>query len=81
MFEKQPYYKLFYSSNSLESRQQLDRRHLEEAFMQYALLQVASWYPSSVSVERLHLHDELSSTLLKMTPQFHNAFIQKYAGT
>lgn len=66
-------------SNSLESRQQLDRRWLEEAFMQYALLRVDSWYPLSVNIEQLHLHDGLSQTLLKTTPMFHNAFIKNYA--
>ena len=66
-------------SNSLDSRQQLDRRRLEEAFMQYALLRVASWYPSSVNIEQLYLHDGLSQTLLKTTPLFHSAFIQTYA--
>ena len=67
------------SSNSLESRQQLDRRRLEVAFMQYALLQVTSWYPSIVSLEQLHLHEGLSQTLLKTTPLFHSAIIQTYA--
>lgn len=34
---------LFFCSN-LESREQMDRRHLEEAFLQYAILKMASWY-------------------------------------
>ena len=66
-------------SNDLDSRQQLDRRRLEEAFMQYALLRVASWYQSSINIERLYLHDGLNQTLLNTTPLFHNAFIQRYA--
>ena len=58
----------------------MDRRRLEEAFLQYALLRVASWYPSHISIDKLHLHDGLSRTLLSSTPLFHKAFTQKNTG-
>lgn len=58
----------------------MDRRRLQEAFFQYALLKVASWYPKHIALEKLILHDGLSDTLLKVTPLFHNAFTEKYAG-
>ena len=74
------YYCTFPYSRDLESRQRMDRRRLEEAFLQYALLRVASWYPSDIGIEELHMHDGLSQTLLSATPLFHKAFIQKYAG-
>ena len=67
-------------SNDLESRQCMDRRRLEDAFFQYALLRVAVWYPSQVCIQQLQLHDGLSKTLLEITPLFHKAFIQEYAG-
>lgn len=58
----------------------MDRRRLEEAFLQYALLRVAVWYPSHLCIQQLQLHDGLSKTLLDITPLFHKAFIQEYAG-
>ena len=67
-------------SDTLRRRQQMDHRWLEEAFLKYATLQVAGWYPSHISLLQLHLHEGLSETLTKITPLFHNAFISKYAG-
>lgn len=58
----------------------MDRRHLEEAYLQYAILRVAELYRSHIPLQIPHLHDGLSKTLMKITPLFHNAFIQKYAG-
>ena len=58
----------------------MDRRRLEAAFLQYALLKVAAWYPEYICISKLHLHDGLSETLLKVTPVFHHVFIQKNAG-
>lgn len=59
----------------------MDRRRLEEAFLQYALLKVAEWYPLQISIHKLYLHDGLSEMLLKATPLFHEAFTKKYSGT
>jgi hypothetical protein len=58
----------------------MDRRRLEEAYLQYALLKVSGWYSAHLSIEMLHLHDGLSETLLQATPSFHKAFLQKYSG-
>ena len=58
----------------------MDRRRLEEAFLQYAILNIATLYPTHICTEMLHLHDGLSETLLMVTPVFHNAFIEKNAG-
>ena len=58
----------------------MDRRRLEAAYLQYALLRVAKWYPTQINVQKLHLHEGLSETLLKATPLFHDAFIRKNAG-
>lgn len=58
----------------------MDRRRLEAAFLQYALLRVAARYPAYICISKLHLHDGLSETLLKVTPVFHHAFTQRNAG-
>ena len=58
----------------------MDRRRLQVAFFQYALLKVAAWYPNHVSINCLHLHEGLSETLMNMTPQFHKAFMDHYSG-
>lgn len=58
----------------------MDRRRLQEAFFQYALLKVASWYPKHVDIEKLYLHDGLSDTLLNVTPHFHKALTENYTG-
>ena len=58
----------------------MDRRRLQEAFFQYALLRVASWYPKHIVLEQLWLHDDLPKTLLNITPIFHKAFTEEYAG-
>ena len=71
---------VYFHSNDLEARQRMERRRLEEAFLQYALLNVASWYPTQVHREELQLHDGLSESLLHITPLFHDAFITKYSG-
>ena len=67
------------NSSELESRQRMDRRRLEAAFLQYALLRVSKWYPTQINVQKLHLHEGLSETLLKDTPLFHVALIRKNA--
>ena len=64
----------------MEVRQRMERRRLEEAFLQYALLNVSSWYPSEVVRDDLHLHQGLSESLLRITPLFHDAFIAKHSG-
>ena len=58
----------------------MDRRRLQDAFFQYALLRVGSWYPKHIAIEKLYLHDGLSDTLLNVTPMLHKAFTAKYAG-
>ena len=58
----------------------MDRRRLEAAFLQYALLKVSKWYPTQINIQKLHLHEGLSETLLNITPLFHDAFIRKNAG-
>ena len=58
----------------------MDRRRLEEAFLQYALLKASDWYPKDLCVEDLFLHEKLSQILIAVTPRLLNAFIQNYTG-
>lgn len=74
-----PAYKHCFRSE-LVSRQHMDRRRLEEAFMQYALLRVCSWYPSVIKIDILFLHEGLTQTLRDMIPLFLRSFSQRNAG-
>ena len=58
----------------------MNHRPLQEAYFQYALLKAASWYPKHIDLQKLWLHDGLPETLLLITPIFHKAFTEKYAG-
>jgi hypothetical protein len=64
----------------LKQRQNLDRRHLEDGFFQYALLNVCSWYSEILDLSQLRMHASIKSTLLTVLPKFHKAFSMKYAG-
>ena len=54
----QSHSKSFFSESHtiLNQRVKVDRRRIEEAFLQYALLRVASWYPEKLSLSCLPLH-------------------------
>ena len=58
----------------------LDRRRLEDAHFQYAILKVASWYPSSFKLTDLPLHGATRETLLQMSDSYYGAFMKKYSG-
>ena len=57
----------------------MDRRRLEEAFLHYAVLKMASWY-HSVNADKLTFHEELPHVLSSATPVFLSEFMQKYSG-
>ena len=63
----------------LADRQRLDRRRVEDAFFQYAMLRAASWYPHSFSLCTLPCHKDTTDTLAKFTAVYHGAFMNKYA--
>jgi hypothetical protein len=65
--------------STLESRQQMDRRRLEEAFLQYAVLRMASWY-QDVEANTLSFHDGLPDVLSSLMPTFLNKFMENYSG-
>lgn len=69
---------LYREESLLTERQRVDRRRMEDAFFQYALLRATSWYPQ-FSVSALPLHSYVESTLSKFTCAYHGAFMEKYA--
>ena len=62
-------------------RQVMDRRRLEEAFMQYMILKICSWYPQDIPFNEVQLHGHLDKSLNKYAPIFHKAFSKNYAGS
>lgn len=64
---------------SLLERQKLDRRRLEAAHFQFALLQIAVWYPEHIDINKLSLHSALDATLIEVVEVYHGAFMKKYA--
>jgi len=69
-----------HSDHELVSRQKLDRRRLEEAYIQYAVLKVCQWYPS-IQLKDESFHEGTSSLLShRVAPEFHTSFVTKYAG-
>ena len=64
---------------ALVERQKLDRRRLEAAHFQFAVLHVAIWYPQHITISELPLHSALLDTLPKVVAVYHGAFMEKYA--
>lgn len=48
---------------SVVERYLLDRRRVEAAHFQYAVLRVASWYPDVLDITQLPLHSHADNTL------------------
>ena len=66
--------------NFLDERQRVDRRRVEDAFFQFALLKAASWYPSIFNISKLPLHAKALETISNFTTVYHGAFMAKYSG-
>lgn len=64
----------------LKERQKVDRRRIEDAFFQFALLKAASWYPHKFDHSQLPLHANSTYTIAKFTEQYHGAFMEQYSG-
>lgn len=60
-------------------RYQMDRRRLEEAHFQFAILHMASWYPQHMDIDKLALHGSTKSTLLDVVSIYHGVFMDQYA--
>ena len=57
------YYTLYREMRAVVERHKVDRRRLEAAHFQFAILQVAMWYPQHINMEELHLHSALQTSL------------------
>lgn len=73
------YYTLYREMRAIVERHKLDRRRLEAAHFQFAILQVAMWYPQHIDMEELHLHSALQTSLQTVVAVYHGAFMCKYA--
>ena len=65
--------------NYLLERQNLDRRRIEDAYFQFAVLHVCSWYPDHFKIEKVSLHNNTSTTLQEIVTNFHGIFMKKYS--
>lgn len=63
----------------LLERHNLDRRRVEDAYYQFAVLRVCSWYPSNFQMKDLALHNSTSGTMQQMVTNFHGIFMEKYS--
>lgn len=62
----------------LTGRLALDRRRLEDAHFQYALLRVASWY--NFDLASLPLHGSTHETIVHFANRYYQAFMKNYSG-
>ena len=65
---------------ALMLRYSLDRRRVEDAYYQYALLRICSWYPSILRIEDLPLHSNTADSIQSIMNLYHEAFMRKYCG-
>ena len=63
----------------LKEREQLDRRRLEHAHLQYALLQMIHFFPGSFILKKISFKN-FSETITNLAPSLHEAFTVHYAG-
>ena len=63
----------------LVQRFRMDRRRLEDAHIQFALLQVVSWYPEQFHVTSLALHAQTRESLSEVSSKYHGVFMSHYA--
>lgn len=58
-------------------RCRLDRRRIEAAHLQFAVLQVSLWY--QLDLNKLPLHSNTDSTLSDVVREYHGLFMAHYA--
>ena len=74
------YIALSVNQDILSERVKVDRRRIEEAFFQYALLRVTLWYPDQLSMSTLPLHNKTMEILPRIVSIYHGAFMKRHAG-
>lgn len=65
----------------LMERQKVDRRRIEDAFFQYAVLITQAEYSEHIELSDLPMHHDTSNTLITFTAKFHEAFMKRHSGT
>ena len=65
--------------SNIEERYKLDRRRVEASHMQYAVLQVTSWYPEVFSAKEVLMHSSIDETLISVVSLYHGAFMARNA--
>ena len=65
---------------NLNERYRLDRRRIEDAYYQYALLRICSWYPNTFELNKLSFHHKVGDAILHIINLYHSAFMEKYSG-
>jgi len=63
----------------LKEREQLDKRRLEHAHLQYALLQMIHFFPGSFILKKISFKN-FSETITNLALSLHEAFTAHYAG-
>lgn len=72
---------IYRTESSSSSRDAMDRRRLEMAHLEYAVLRVCSWYPHHFDVSRLSFQPgSVDDTIDAICAGYHIAFSTKYAG-
>jgi len=65
---------------ALNERQMIDRRRVEDAVFQYALLQVTCWYDCLSDLSNKPMHVQATATIFDSTVLYHGAFMKRYSG-
>ena len=65
---------------ALNERQKVDRRRVEDAMFQYAMLNISSWYTSILELSTLPMHAQATTTIFRSAAVYHGAFMKKYSG-
>ena len=73
---------LYHSSElaALNERQRVDRRRIEDAVFQYALLEVSSWYDCLSELSNKPMHILTTATIFDSITVYHGAFMKRYSG-
>jgi len=65
---------------ALNERQKVDRRRIEDAVFQYALLEVTSWYDCLSDLSNKPMHVLTTATIFDSITVYHGAFMKRYSG-
>ena len=68
------------SEDGGHNRIALDRRRLEMAHLQYALLQVCGWYPDQLHISKIAITPgDFDATITYVAEVYYSLFAEKYA--